>query len=111
VGATVRALPLLPEACGLNELERQSRVADWRRLGADAQVSSRLQGTSLEVTFRNHSEVATELHRLIAAERNCCSFLDWSLTSAPDTLTLTVSSRAERPDPDVERLAQLFGAR
>jgi hypothetical protein len=106
----MRPLPLLPEACSLDESESARRIEAWRRVQDQAGIGARVRGTALQITFHNCTQVAAELQRLIAAEQDCCSALRWRLTTSAETLTVTISSGDDARTSDVERLAVLFGA-
>jgi hypothetical protein len=49
------------------------------------------------------------LRELVAAERECCSFVTWTVSQEQDQVILRVAADPERPD-DVVGIASLFGA-
>jgi hypothetical protein len=80
---------LLPIACSLEGDEARHRWLVWRALLA-GRLSDERSERELRVRFRDHDDVSTELHRLVAAERECCGFVDWDLARLQGELVLTV---------------------
>jgi hypothetical protein len=97
----------LPIACTLDAAGGELRLAQWQRVGDQAKLSAHLSGRMLAVTYQ--PQVVAQLQELVRAERGCCSFLDWSLEQSPGKVVLTIRSD-ERGEPDLSRLAHLFGA-
>lgn len=80
---------MLPIACSLEGGEARRRWRDWRALLAD-RLADEHSARELLVRFRDADDVRTELHRLVAAERDCCGFVDWDLAEFQGELVLTV---------------------
>jgi hypothetical protein len=80
---------LLPIACSLEGDQARLRWLDWRALLAD-RISDEHSELELRVRFRDHEDIRTELSRLVAAERECCGFVDWELANVEGAFVLTV---------------------
>ncbi|MGI8528047.1 MAG: hypothetical protein ACR2KO_01075 [Geodermatophilaceae bacterium] len=97
----------LPVACTLGPTDGIERMQRWQRLLDAADPAFSRAGNRLTVRFvepAGHSGVLAELEVLAAAERECCAFLDWDVSSAGQpTLTITAKS-AE----DLDAVAGLF---
>jgi hypothetical protein len=59
------------------------------------------------VSYDAAEGIAAELAQLAAAEQECCSFLDWSVTERDGRPTLRVRA-SERSPEDVAVVADLF---
>jgi hypothetical protein len=103
-GGGVNELPL---ACTLDAAAGERRLTQWRRVGKQAKIASAFSGRTLAVTYR--PQARSLLEELVAAERGCCSFLDWSLEESPERVVLTIRSD-ESGEPELSRLARLFEA-
>ncbi|MCA1737000.1 MAG: hypothetical protein LC739_13150 [Actinobacteria bacterium] len=96
----------LPIACSLDGDAARRRWAEWKdlmsqRTGAD--WSSR----SLAVRFQPDEDLAATLTPLVAAERECCGFVEWDLEDRGSELVLNI-----RGDPEgVSAMAESFGLR
>jgi hypothetical protein len=97
----------LPIACTLDAAAGELRRTQWRRLGEQAQLAAQFAGLTLAVTYQ--PQVLPQLQQLVQAERCCCSFLDWSLDQPPERAVLTITCD-ENGEPELSRLADLFGA-
>ena len=99
----------LPVACALGPEDGRARVHRWQLLAATAAPQARRSGHRLEVRYAPAPGVAEELERLVAAERECCSFVAWAITLDGAHPTLRITADPQRPD-DVAAIAALFGA-
>lgn len=63
----------------------------------------------MEIRWRVDAEGARELEALVAAERECCAFVTWSVGRADPDSILEVTAAASRPE-DLDGIAQLFAA-
>ncbi|MGA2014411.1 MAG: hypothetical protein ABSH51_28325 [Solirubrobacteraceae bacterium] len=100
----------LPVACALGAGDGVRRMRRWEALSLKGHPSARRAGHRLEVAYRVEPGVREELEALVAAERQCCSFVDWELEHAGDRIIVRVASDPARAD-DVESVAALFCAR
>jgi len=99
----------LPVACTLGLDDGPARMLRWQRLGETADPVARRAGPVLEVRYRPEPGVREELEALAAAERQCCSFVAWTVTEDGGHPILRVVADAGTPD-DVASIAALFGA-
>lgn len=95
----------LPVACTLTGSEGMDRMARWEQLAVAAPPVVVRDDRALTVRFADRPGVLAELRTLAAAERECCAFLDWQVsTDGQPTLTVTAT------DPtDLDAVAGLFG--
>lgn len=66
-------------ACSLEQDGMTERRARWRALAARAGAETAPTVRGLQVSFRADEGVADELEALVALERGCCSWADWSV--------------------------------
>jgi MerR family copper efflux transcriptional regulator len=82
-------------ACSLSAAEGAERAARWRAL-LDAHLLSRTATTlGQRLAFRPDPEAGGELDALVAAERECCPFLDLTIERFDDAVILDVSGPPE----------------
>lgn len=84
-----------PIACSLNADDYRQRVDAVRELGAAALLSVSDRSDGAELTFRNTTRVREELTAIVQAENACCPFLDLSIGSDEDELSLTITAPRE----------------
>jgi hypothetical protein len=81
------------------------RLQRWEVLAADAlEIEPTKHG--LRLAFRAVSGVEAELHALVALERDCCGFANWSVRTDGDRLLLDVSAQG---DVAVAAVQGMFG--
>lgn len=81
---------LLPIACTLGPSEGAERLAEWRDLGTTAGLG-RIRSTGhITLRFADIAGVDAALRRLVAAERDCCAFVDWELVRSDDEWQVTI---------------------
>ena len=92
--------------CSLDEMALAERLAQWRELAAEAVPVEITPGRSVS-DHRNSPDVRQRLSALIDAERDCCSFLDFTVQERGDHLRVEL-----RYPPEFEpMLAQMTSAR
>ena len=84
-----------PIACSLNADDYRQRLDAVRELGAAALLSVSDRSDGAELTFRNTTRVREELTAIGQAENACCPFLDVSIGSDEDELSLTITAPRE----------------
>ena len=94
----------LPIACSLDAAALAERVAEMRAVGRGSLVAADPRGV---LCFDPSPGVRVRLERIVAAERECCPFLELDLQDEPDALRLTVSAR-EGAEPVVAGLVEAF---
>lgn len=77
-----------PLACSLSPNDLQSRLDEITKLGAESLVAHDTEGDRHLLRFRKDVETRQRLEALIAAETQCCPFLDLSLTESDNELVL-----------------------
>ena len=92
-------------ACTLGPDDGRARLLRWQQLHEHAAPAAHLDGGRLEVRYPPGPGVQEELISLAAAERACCSFAEWTVTSVDGKPTLQVTAA---PDA-LGTVAALFG--
>jgi hypothetical protein len=100
----------LPVACTLDARDGARRMRQWEALSLKGRPSVRRDGHHLVVAYRAEPGVREELEALVAAERQCCSFVTWDVSHDADRVFVHVAADPARPD-DVISIAALFGTR
>lgn len=77
----------VPIACSLSEVDLPQRLADARALGADALVGVEARDREARLHFRGERG---RVDRLVAAETQCCSFLEFSMHHAEEHVELEI---------------------
>ncbi len=83
-----------PIACSLGASALEQRLAAIAGIGAESLLS---RGTGDErhlLRFRSSGETRRRLEGIVAAEAECCSFLDLSLTEEDGELVLSIAAPA-----------------
>lgn len=95
-----------PFACSLGAKDRPKRAADIRAVGRDALI-----GTSDDGALRCRSDetIRARLDAIVAAESECCAFLDFELRESGGELRLVISA-PEGAQPVARDLAEVFAA-
>jgi hypothetical protein len=91
---TARELPI---ACSLGSADLAARLAAMRAVGAEGWLAANITGTTALLTFR--ASVRARLEEIVAAEAQCCAFLEMSLaepTPGEIELRITAPTGAER---------------
>ena len=86
---------LVPIACSLGPSDGAARLAKWRRIAAASGLGQTTEPGRVTIRFRDDAGVANELHRLVAAERDCCAFLGWALVNIDGECRVEVSGSDE----------------
>lgn len=77
-------------SCSLNHGDLQIRLEEIAKLGSESLVAQETQEDRHLLRFRNDTETRRRLEALVAAEAQCCPFLDLTLAESDDELVLTV---------------------
>ena len=83
-----------PIACSLNPGDLQRRLDEITKLGAESLIERKAEGDHHLLRFRNDAGTQQRLEAIIAAEAQCCSFLDLSLTRDGEVLVLSIVAPA-----------------
>jgi len=95
----------LPIACSLSDSELPRRLAEMADVGSANLVAVQTEDGRAELRFA--VEVRERLAALVAAETECCAFLQLELDEQPDALLLTIDAPAGG-EPILEELIAAF---
>jgi hypothetical protein len=96
--------PQQPLACTLEAAELGDRLRAWSEVLPRASTR-RTEDGRVVATYPKDAELLSRLRELIAAEANCCSFLDFRLEERPDAIVVEL----RLPDGVPASLAGVFG--
>jgi hypothetical protein len=82
-------------ACTLTPANLATQGERWRRLGARALIQRVPTEHGLRIVFRAEPGVEDELQALVAIERECCAWADWTVEVGLDQVVLAVCSTGE----------------
>lgn len=99
-----------PVACSLGAAELEQRVTAFGAVGAAALISHSVEDDRHSLRFRANSQTRRRLEEIVAAEAECCSFLDLSLTEQNGELVLTIAA-PEAGQATADTLAKAFAGR
>ena len=99
----------LPIACTLTAEEMPHRLAEMTALGRGSLLAVDADGAAYVLRFRPGAETRRRLEAIVAAESQCCSFLDFELSEQPDALALTIAG-PELAQPLITDLVDAFRA-
>ena len=97
-----------PIACSLGASELEQRLVAIARIGADSLVSRDLKDGRHLLRFRAGAASQAQLEEIVAAEAECCSFLDLSLSIDVDELVLSIAAPQDA-QALADGLASTFG--
>lgn len=84
-------MPDLPIACTLSPDGMTARLALIDALAADGLLDRTSTDAGLRVRLRDTPEIERRTHELVAAESECCAFLDFDLGRQDGDLVLDIS--------------------
>ncbi len=96
-----------PIACSLGASDFQQRLSEIAEVGAASLIGREEEGGRHILRFRFDPTTRHRLAQIVAAEAECCSFLDLALTEHDGELILTLAAPAEA-QPVVDELAVAF---
>lgn len=82
-------------ACTLSEPELRRRGRDWRTVIDEALVERAPVAGGVRLTFRPERAVVDDLVGLVHAERQCCGWASWTLTTTAEAAILDVTAEGE----------------
>ena len=82
----------LPIACSLGAAELPARLAEMRAVGRAALVGVERSATRAVLRFRPDPRTRGRLAAIVAAEAECCAFLDMTLREGRDDVALTIDA-------------------
>jgi hypothetical protein len=81
-----------PVACSLDRDELGAQLERWQELAARTEAGVTQTESGLQLTFRALPGVQAELESLVALERSCCRFADWSIRRDDGRLLLDINA-------------------
>jgi len=81
-----------PIACSLNTGQLEQRLTEIAAVGAASLISRGSEGGRHLLRFRADATTRQRLEAIVAAEAECCSFLDLSLSEQAGELVLSISA-------------------
>lgn len=100
----------LPIACSLSATDYGSRLAKMRAVGQSALLTAQTDGRHARLRFRSGPTTQTQLPAIVAAEAECCAFLDMELRADTDITELTIAA-PEGAEPLLDELVAAFKGR
>lgn len=97
----------LPIACSLGAEDLAARLDLIAALGAENLISRSTEDGAHLLRFRRGEGVRRALESVVAAEAECCAFLDLAIREEPDALVLAIDAPAEGA-PIAAELAAAF---
>ena len=85
-----------PVSCRLSASEFQSRERQWRAVVDAGLVSRARVPGGARLTFGPDRSLVHDLVELVDAERACCSWASWTLTSTDVGTTVEVTADGDR---------------
>jgi hypothetical protein len=98
-----------PIACSLSADDFKQRLAEIGKLGGDSLTERAVEDGRHVLRFRADAAARERLNAIVAAEADCCSFLDLGLSRDGDELVLTIAAPDEA-QPIADGLALAFAA-
>ncbi|HMJ95876.1 MAG TPA: hypothetical protein VK486_08485 [Thermoleophilaceae bacterium] len=82
----------LPIACTLSAANLRARGEELRALGGDGLVDATEEAGRAVLRFRPEPSIRKRVEAAVAAESECCAFLDFELEAGEDATVLTISA-------------------
>ena len=98
----------VPNACSLGASELTQRLNEIATVGANGLVERGVDGERHRLRFHLDAETRRRLEAIVAAEAQCCSFLNLSLEEQDGELLLSVSAPVNDGQPIADALAAAF---
>ena len=99
----------LPIACTLIATDLHERLAEMAAIGRAALIGAERDGTRAVLRFRPVDETRRRLEAVVAAEAECCAFLDMALRNEEAAVVLTIDA-PPGAEPVLDDLAAAFAA-
>jgi hypothetical protein len=80
----------IPLACSLGTSDLRQRLNEIAAIGAESLIERSEDGDCHLLRFRSNAETRRRLEAVVAAEAECCSFLELSLEERDDKLVLAI---------------------
>lgn len=79
-------------SCSLGASDLQQRLNEIAEIGADSLIERSADGDRRLLRFRSTEETRRRLEAIVAAEADCCSFLNLSLEDRDGVLVLSIDA-------------------
>jgi hypothetical protein len=96
-----------PIACTLDRAQMRQRGEDIRALGRAALTTIERGERQVVLRFCPGREIREQVEEIVAAETECCPFLDFAIVREQDTTVVTIVS-SPGAAPVMHELADLF---
>ena len=96
-----------PIACSLERGKMAQQHVRWQALHTRAGIDVVPSGRGIRLSFRRGPGVEEELRKLVALERSCCGFADWSISSDSEQVVLEVTGDS---DEAIAAVQAMFGS-
>jgi hypothetical protein len=96
-----------PISCSLGAGDLRQRLDEIAEVGAASLIGREAEGGTHTLRFRPDPATRRRLEEIVAAEADCCSFLDLDLTERDGELILTLAA-PEDGQPIANELAAAF---
>jgi hypothetical protein len=81
-----------PIACSLGAGDLKQRLAEIAEIGTNSLISREADGDRHLLRFRADTDSRQRLEEIVAAEAECCAFLDLALSEKGGELVLSIAS-------------------
>jgi hypothetical protein len=89
---------LLPIACTLSPSDGSQRLTAWRDVLVTPGVARERLPDRVRLSFPDTAGIGNRLTELVAAERDCCAFLDWTLVLSGNRWQLDIAGTDDQLD-------------
>jgi hypothetical protein len=96
----------LPIACTLTPTDLRARGEELRALGGDGLLGASEEDGRAVLRFRPDPSIRERVEAVVAAESECCAFLDFEVEHGDDATVLTISA----PNGGAEMVHELAAA-
>ena len=79
-----------PVACSLGTADLEQRLAALAAVGTDSLIAREVRDGRHLLRFRGDSDTRRQLEEIVAAEAQCCAFLDLSLSDEDGELLFSI---------------------
>jgi hypothetical protein len=93
-------------ACSLEQRQLPERMQRWQALAARAALDIAANERGLRLILRAEAGVEEALDELVALERECCAFADWSVRPTGAEIVLETTGASEE---SVAAVQAMFG--
>jgi len=97
-----------PLTCTLQGSELLARFNAWQQV-VNRATSRWTEDDRILATYPNDPKLLRQLRELIAAEADCCSFLEFSVEERTDEIRTELRIPTEMPDPMKQMILGLVG--